>query len=151
MEEIFDNKSIGFLIKFLARQAHKFFTKESEKMNLDGGAIFLLKELSIDNGISQNELSKKISVDKAHITRMACKLEENGFILREPDDSDARIHRLVLTKKGEDLLPEIKNLFASWTEILSSNFTEQEKNIIREFLLKMCLNAKSFNEGLDEK
>lgn len=49
-----------------------------------------------NDGITQDELIKIVSVDKAVTARTLKSLEENGFVLRVQDEKDRRQKRIYL-------------------------------------------------------
>jgi DNA-binding MarR family transcriptional regulator len=64
------------------------------------GVLFILWE---QEGVSQRELAETCFKDMASVTRMIDALERKELVRREPDPSDRRSHRLMLTQEGRDL------------------------------------------------
>ncbi len=49
------------------------------------------------------DMADRMSVDASYVTSLADRLEDLGFVVREPSSSDRRVKRLVLTPAGERL------------------------------------------------
>lgn len=55
-----------------------------------------------DQVIHQRDIEKEFRIGRSAVTNILTRMEENGFIHRETDGSDARLKRLTLTVKGEE-------------------------------------------------
>ena len=71
------------------------------------------------------------------------RLEQAGYIRREPSPTDRRVQQLYLTEKAEALLPRILDVFSRWEEVLTRGFSEEEKAQARDLLSRMYLNAEA--------
>ena len=72
---------------------------------------------------SQTELAEATFRDYPSISRMISGLEERGYVVRARDLSDARSHRIVLTKAGRDLetelVPKVRSFVARFVRGVS--------------------------------
>lgn len=148
MNSVFENKSLGFLIGFLSRQSRKYFEFHADKLGLHGGQMIVLKILALQDGLSQSDLSKKLQVDKAHIARAINKLEDKNFVTRKNCENDSRLNKLFLTESAKLLIPQIKEIYKSWTAKLGDDFNEEEKSIINSLLVRMCNNVEHVKQEL---
>jgi len=57
-----------------------------------------------DQGLKLNELSERMHVTSANVTRLMDHVEHDGYVQRQPDPEDRRVVRAVLTPKGRELL-----------------------------------------------
>lgn len=55
-----------------------------------------------DQSVYQRDIEKEFKIGRSAVTNILTRMEENGFIFRETDGSDARLKRLTLTAKGEE-------------------------------------------------
>lgn len=55
-----------------------------------------------DQSVYQRDIEKEFKIGRSAVTNILTRMEENGFIYRETDGSDARLKRLTLTPKGEE-------------------------------------------------
>jgi len=77
-------------------------------------------------GITQNEVSRKIDVDKATAAKGLAKLEQRGYLRRIPDQDDRRIRRLYLSEAGETVMPQIEATLRRVTEVCSTDLSAEE-------------------------
>jgi DNA-binding MarR family transcriptional regulator len=137
-------KSVGFLISYLTRQAHRYFESEFVKHNLNRGSIFILKRLYESDGIRQQDLSSSLHFDKANITRIIRKLQELGFVQKLPDKEDKRASRIFLTDKAREFQSTFADIFHGWSRVILSGFTPKEEQNIWLYLHKMSTNTEQY-------
>lgn len=135
------HESFGRLLGCLHRQARSYFERELAAYRLGSGTLPVLLALLRHDGSNQQELSERLLVDKASITRAITKLLKQGYVRREKDATDLRAYRVFVTSKTQDIAPEIKAVLHSWTDILTQDFTEDEKQAAGAFLKRMRENA----------
>lgn len=89
---------------------------------------------------SQKDLAGEMSVTAPSITMMVRRLEESGFLTREPDPEDQRIIRIRLTDKGNRAADEMSQIRRTMDERAIHNVTVEEQVILRRILLQMIEN-----------
>lgn len=67
-------------------------------------------------------------------------------MIRKRDENDRRYYHLYLTEKAKRLAPRIWEARARWAEVLSKGFSEEEKDMIYDYLSKAAQNAAAFKE-----
>ena len=136
-----EKKSIGFYVGYLARSAHRYFEQEFSKHGLNRGALFILTQLYLKDGMKQNELCANIHLDKAAVTRTIEKLENAGFVIRQSHPTDARAKLIFLTEKAMDFEMKFSKIFQNWSSILTADFSNLEKDMLMDFLKRMSNNT----------
>ena len=106
-----------------------------------------LKEICAQPGISQDQLAKRICINKSNVTRQAAVLEEEGFITRSPSPADKRVTELYPTQKALDLLPQISHILKDWEARITVDLTEEEREQLSGLLAKMKVHATHYMEG----
>jgi DNA-binding MarR family transcriptional regulator len=97
-----------------------------------------------NNGISQDTLSKLLIIDKGTTAKAIKKLEEEGYVRRDVDPEDRRAYKIYTPEKALELQPYIHDVLDNCNQILSMNFTEEEKELALGLLRKMSENAVTF-------
>ena len=92
-------------------------------------------------------MSEVLSIDKTTTARAIKTLVELGYVSRSPDPTDGRIYRLSLTAKAKAIIPLIKESLRTLSEVLSSGFSEDERQLVLGLLKRMADNAKAFKEN----
>lgn len=103
------------------------------------------------NGLSQDEITHALEIDKATTARALKNLEDNGYIERKSDEKDKRIKRVFLTKKGADIKDELKKAAEVWEEKVTHGIEEEKMEIFLDVLDKMKENMikQKKKEGVD--
>ncbi|MBN1326386.1 MAG: winged helix-turn-helix transcriptional regulator [Candidatus Cloacimonetes bacterium] len=138
--ERWKSKSIGFMIGYLNRAAHKYFTSRFSQYGLNIGNIFILKRLYMKDGLKQHEICDNLHLDKAGVARNMNKLIESGFIRKDVDPADKRANRIHLTSKAKDFKLEFDTIFRSWSDKLTEGFDPVEQEEVKKNLLRMIAN-----------
>jgi len=139
-----NRESIGRMLGCLHRQAQRYFHREFSKLDLGSGTHVFLILLHHHDGVTQQELTAKLHFDKAHTTRAIQKLMKLGYVKKEKDPDDLRAFRIHLTEKAQDIVPQVKKVLRSWSDILSKDFSPEEKRTAMELLQKMTSNAVDY-------
>src|SRR5690606_41950811 len=69
--------------------------------------FYALYHLGTQPGISSSQLSELMFCDKSNISRLLKGIEAEGWVLREPHESDGRAQRLYLSPAGEALYARV--------------------------------------------
>lgn len=132
------------LINTVYRCTQCYLDKRFEKYGLTTGSYPYLMILNRVEGISQNDISRELNVDKAMSARTIKKLIELGYIRKEENSEDTRAYKLYITEKAKNTLPEILEIINEWISILEEGSSEEEIEISTNFLENALENAKRF-------
>ncbi len=133
--------SVSRFLSCLYRHTQMYFDRQLGQYKLSYGALSFLMVLFHHDGIHQEEISRKLSIDKATTTRAIQKLIESGYVRRETDSADRRAYFIYLTEKGLALKPELHQLSRDWSAQLTSGFSSEEKVQVFRLLEKMSHNS----------
>lgn len=88
----------------------------------------LLKQLSVAGGrLKLVELSRRIFLSKAGVTKMIDRLEAAGLVARERSATDRRVVYAQLSKAGQDTLTRSRQLLSRWVKAnLSDHLSEKQ-------------------------
>jgi DNA-binding MarR family transcriptional regulator len=148
-------KSLIKSISALYRYSQSYISKRVSPYNIGQGQWhFLTQVLFNEDGITQEELSERLFIDKANTARAVKKLEQEGYIERREDPEDKRKKRVYVTQKSRDFENEFHQVFKDFNNILAKGFTAEERETARELLYRMLDNIiqyKEENTGIKEK
>ena len=105
-----------------------------------------LTEICANPGISQDRLARIICINKSNVARQVAVLEEDGFIIRKPSESDKRAMELYPTEKTLELLPQIKEILKCWENCITSSLSEEEKELLTSLLTRMKDRSAAYME-----
>ena len=142
MESEEKKRFAGRMIGELSKAAHKYFQSEFKSLSIGHAQIATIMYVSRHEGVSQYELAKYLHLDKSSITSQIRLMEQNGYIQRTPAENDARVMQISLTDKTKEILPQLKAVFADWTETLLDGFGDAEQEELFQYLKRMQFNAR---------
>lgn len=127
--------------------------RRMEDMELNPSQAGILFILNNQGRLSQRQLAEKIGITPPSMTVTLRKLEERGFITKEPDERDQRILRICLSEAGKECIEKIKSIMKDMEELLYRGFSVEERLLFQRLLLEMrenMLDSKDF-KGMDFK
>jgi len=139
--------SIGKILSCIHRHSRMYLHHELADTDLGGGSLHFLLILSRKNGLTQQDLTHMLHMDKANTARTVKKLIKNGYVQKQKDPEDHRAVRIFLTDKGEKLLPRIQKVLTHWSEILFRGLNPDEKQEASRLIKKMADNAVAHVRG----
>jgi DNA-binding MarR family transcriptional regulator len=143
------DQSLTRWISILYRYGQSHISKQVDQFNIGSGQYVFLLALYKKDGISQEEISDHLKIDKATTAKAIKKLEKEGYVKRIIDSEDRRAFRVFLTQKAFGIRPEIHNILRNWADIISGGFSEDEKKLVSELLGRMAKNAFAYFEKKD--
>ena len=110
-----------------------------------GNNMFIIGYLAHRTGqdIFQKDLEEFFSVRRSTMSNIILRMEQKGFLIREPVPHDRRLKKLVLTEKGEKLHAVMESIVFQTEEKLTLGFSEEEKETLSRLLEKLRLNLES--------
>lgn len=118
----------------------------SEKFSphgINGYQNVYLQNICKNPGISQDQLAKKILVNKSNVARQVAVLEKNGYLIRTVSEKDKRQFELYPTEKALSLYPVIHNVLKCWNEKLLEDLPPEEREYLSDKLEKIMEKAVS--------
>ena len=103
----------------------------------------LLETLHRD--IYQKNLEEEFQVRKSTVSGILKLIEKNGFIYRESVKEDARLKRILPTKKAEALRPSILEHIHETEIRMTEGVSEQDLVLCKKVLYQMCQNLAEKN------
>jgi DNA-binding MarR family transcriptional regulator len=101
-------------LHFLTRSLRFLLQGESAALRadtgLETGEFGVLAVVSLNPGISQNELADSLVLKKSAVTRVVQGLEKRGYLTRRRSKNDRRAKRLTLTREGQELADALRKM-----------------------------------------
>ncbi|HNZ61087.1 MAG TPA: MarR family transcriptional regulator [Methanofastidiosum sp.] len=132
------------------RYSHLYLKEELKDINIGRGPFHFLIVIYENEGICQEDLSKKLRLDKTTTTRTLHKLLMAGYISKQKNIEDKRMYRVYTSIKGKELIKNRKTIFSSLDKIILSGLTDREKEVLEKLLIRMIQNIIQEVKG-DEK
>lgn len=106
---------------------------------------FLLLE-TLHKVVYQKDIEEEFQIRKSTATGMLQLLEKNGFIVRESEKKDARLKRIIPTKKAEALRPSILAHIRQSETQLTTDISEADVLTCKKVLYQMLYNVSEHKE-----
>ena len=134
-------------IDSLERCRRRFLNEKLKDTGLKGHQFLMMLAVFHEPGITQEELSRLIDIDKTRIARSCILLEECGFLMRTRDTADRRKYHLALSEEGIRMVPAIRKAIAEWGEVITSGLSERRITKLAETLDIITNNAREYEGG----
>lgn len=131
------DRSIARMITLLARKSQSHIGSALSKYNLTAAEQPFFMALQRYEGITQEELTAIVCVDKAATARAVKSLEEKGYLIRVQDEKDKRQNRIYPTDRAKNMGTAVRNELLHINELLTRGIDAQELELIYAALLKM--------------
>ena len=118
-------RSFGFLVNDVARLFGRRFDVNGRWLGLTRAQCRTLGYLARNEGINQAGLADLLEIKPMTLVRQIDRMEEDGWIERQPQPGDRRARRLVLTDKARPILARILDLS---NEIRAESFAGLSKD-----------------------
>ncbi len=136
----------GTYISVLMRQLNLFFSHELSVVEITASELMYLSQLYTRDGLTQDEMATKISVDKAATTRTIQGMEKKGLIVRHSNEKDHRSKYVYLTDKAKQMEEHIREIQKKWSDYIMQDMTVSEEELFAKQLKQMSVRAREINE-----
>ncbi len=130
-----------------ARCASLYRGEKLEKLGLNGCHHTYILAICRTPGISQEQLSRTIYINKSNVTRQLTFLEQNGFVTRTPDGEDRRIMRVYPTQKALDAYPVVLEVLEQWQDFVMEDLSPEEREELTRLMQRVNEKAAAYAEG----
>lgn len=122
--------------------------QELDGTGLTGYQTPYLLALYREPGLTQEELARRMDVNKSTITRQLAMLEEKGYIYRMSDENDRRMLRVYPTERAVALRPRLTEVLARWSDYLMGDLKEDEREALLRLMMRVADRAETYVKEL---
>ena len=119
-------QSLGYLFRDTFRRFSRELLERIEPHGVGLGQWYFLRELWVEDGLSQRELSARTGMDDNTTVSAMRSLEKLGAIRRIRDPDDARRRLVYLTTRGKRLKTRLLPLAVDVNAIAAADLSEKE-------------------------
>ncbi|OMP76442.1 MarR family winged helix-turn-helix transcriptional regulator [[Flexibacter] sp. ATCC 35208] len=135
--------TIGHLLVQISKAHRNKGNQMLAAYNLHAGQEIFLQQVLCHNGIMLSDLTTNMEVTPVTVTRMADRLEKNGFLVKEKCCTDQRAVRVSLTEKGKEAAMHITE--QTWNQLeqqMVQGLSTEERIILKRLLMQVLENLK---------
>ncbi|MGN1123735.1 MAG: MarR family winged helix-turn-helix transcriptional regulator [Eubacterium sp.] len=140
---------IGPRVMFLSKLIRSNFNKVVAQHGLFSGQQDIVIEIINNEGITLNELAKRLDISCATASVSIKRMEKSGYIIKKADKSDARIIRLYPTEKAKEKNDSIRYHMDALDETIKKGMTDDEIGLLSDLLEKAINNLSNRGERDD--
>lgn len=129
--------SVGWMMKMISNRLGSLIEQELKRLGLDLKQFGVLMALLEEEGLTQTEIGKKITLPGYATTRTIDALEKKQLIERRTDERSRRSYRIYLTDKGHATGPELFIIINKVNEDLLSVISATERKQLTTILQKI--------------
>ncbi len=123
-------ESVAFALVQAAKAHFRAAGAALAEHGLQVGQDLLLIQLWQEEGLTQSELVRRLSVEPPTVTRALGRLQRAGLVTRRRDPADARALRVYLTASGRRLEGPVTRVWAELDARERAALTEEEQRVL---------------------
>lgn len=121
--------------------AQKRLRENGFKITIDQWLI--LKVMTENPGISQQEIAERVFKDNASVTRMIELLVKSDYLERKAHPEDRRKSNLKITKEGVKVIEDVQNLVLENRKIALNGVSQKEMETLQKALTTIIHNCQN--------
>jgi DNA-binding MarR family transcriptional regulator len=130
---------LGFLIHDVSRLRRTVIDKALKPLGITRSQWWVLSNLARNTSheMVQTELANVLDIGKVALGGLLDRLEAAGYIERQADPADRRAKRVVMTRKGEEILEKMQEQGTDLNRDTLRDITEQEVRLAEDIMHRM--------------
>lgn len=122
-------------ISILYRKSHIWLNNGCVQYSLTAAQAVVILIVCDFKVLTQDEITKRLGLDKSVIAKTVTKLEERGFLVRETNAKDKRTYNITPTEKAWEVYPFVKEQIDEGFMKMTSQMTDEEREEFKRLLL----------------
>ena len=121
-------------ISILYRKSHIWLNDGCTQYELTASQAVVILIVCDFEGLTQDVITKRLSLDKSVIAKTVAKLEELGFLVRTNNIKDRRTFDIRPTEKAWDVYPSVKRQIDECDNRMTQQMTDSERAEFKRLL-----------------
>ncbi|MGN0380114.1 MAG: MarR family winged helix-turn-helix transcriptional regulator [Butyrivibrio sp.] len=101
-----------------------------------------------DRAVYQKDIEEEFSIAKSTVTNILKCMEKKGYVTRVPDEHDARLKRLELTARGENIHKKAIHHIDEIHARIETDISDEERQCFWQILFKIKNNMNNIEKGM---
>ena len=133
-------------ISILYRKSHIWLNNDCARHGLTAAQAVVILIVCDYKTLTQDEITKRLSLDKSVIAKTVTKLEVGGFVVRTTNAKDKRTYDIRPTEKSWKVYPYIREEIDRCSLRMTQQMTEEEQTEFARLLAKAAAAAIDIEE-----
>ncbi len=121
-------------ISILYRKSHIWLNNGCAQYDLTAAQAVVILIVCDFEVLTQDEITKRLGLDKSVIAKTVTKLEDLGFLVRSTNARDKRTYDISPTEKAWKAYPYVKEQIDICFQRMTQNMTDNEREEFRRLL-----------------
>lgn len=135
-------------VSILYRNVQKYLDKELARFDIGSGQLLFLFFINENEGITMQEATRILEVDKGTTTKSIQKLIEQDYVNARVDEKDKRVKRLYTTPKAAEVM---NALYECRKQLRTKLAKDMDFVRFEELLDQTCDNARMYLSPVEEE
>lgn len=135
-------------ISILYRKSHIWLNNGCAQYDLTAAQAVVIMIVCDFKTLTQDEITKRLSLDKSVIAKTVTKLEERGFLVRTTNPKDKRTYDIQPSEKAWAVYPAIREQVEACFLRMTRAMTEEEQALFQRLLSLAAQSALEQEDGL---
>lgn len=135
-------------ISILYRKSHIWLNNGCAQYDLTAAQAVVIMIVCDFKTLTQDEITKRLSLDKSVIAKTVTKLEERGFLVRTTNPKDKRTYDIQPSEKAWAVYPAIREQVEACFFRMTRTMTEEEQALFQRLLSLAAQSALEQEDGL---
>lgn len=122
-------------ISILYRKSHMWLNNSCAPYHLTAAQAVVILIVCDFHTLTQDEITKRLSLDKSVIAKTVNKLEETGFLVRATNARDKRTYDICPTQRAWEVYPFIKEQVDECFRLMTQHMTQEERDQFQRLLM----------------
>lgn len=119
---------------------------DSYGVDLTKEQMIVLKKLSEQDGINQNELASLTYRDKSSLARLLSKMEAKDYIKKVQSEEDKRNNEVFITSHGIQVFKNTRPIIQGIIDVMEKGLNQSDKMLVISILKKVQNNFITLSE-----
>ncbi len=131
-------------ISILYRKSHIWLNNGCSQYSLTAAQAVIILIICDYDGLTQDEITKRLALDKSVIAKTVTKLQERNFLTRTTNPKDKRTYDIRPTDQAYQVYPFVKEQVEESFQKMTQKMTDSEKAEFKRLLLLAAETTLSF-------
>lgn len=119
-------ETVDYNIKAAWHAIARMYNQQATKYDITMSMGFVLLNINSEEGTPATKIAPLMGLEARSLTRLLKTMEEKGLIYREPDISDKRLVRIVLTKEGKKKKEKSREVVLKFNEAVREKIDSEK-------------------------
>lgn len=122
-------------ISILYRKSHIWLNGSCARYGLTAAQAMVILIVCDFQALPQDEITKRLGLDKSVIAKTVNKLEEMGFLTRTANPKDKRTYNIHPTRRAWDAYPAVREQIDLCFQRMTREMSAEQRALFQELLL----------------